>query len=120
MSGSVKNAVHFTLKDGDKDFIAAIYFPGVFSPCDFTVSTLKRCVSHVINGMDQILSSLPPGSRLTLEAKPSKSLEKGKKPSAKGRKKTRKRSRPIGKPSLNTSKGAAKKAKSSTSASGIK
>jgi len=111
MSGHAKNAVSFTLKDGDKAYIARTYFPGDTNPSDFTAQTLKRCVSHVINGMDQILSSLPPGSRITLEAKPLKPSKKGKTRSAKGRKAKKKKSRSTGKPKRNTSKDAGKKGK---------
>jgi hypothetical protein len=110
MSTPAKNVVSFTLKDGDKAYIARTYLAGGISPSDFTAQTLKRCVSHVINGMDQILSSLPPGSRITLEAKPLKNSKKGKTKSAKGRKAKKKEWRRTGERNSNTSKGAGKKA----------
>lgn len=114
MTGRAKNVVRFTLKEDDRAFIAATYFPEDMEVSAGLASTQKHCVSHVITGLDQILSNLPNGSRITLEAKYLKNSGKGKKQSAKGRKKKKKKSPRTGRPKQNTSKGAAKKAKTST------
>ena len=92
MTGHAKDVEKYILKDEDKAYIAAIYFQEGTRPPGFTAETLKRCVSHVTNGMGLILSSLPDGCRITLEGKPLKSLSKEKTPSSKGRKKKKKKS----------------------------
>jgi hypothetical protein len=106
----VSNVISFTLKDGDKAYTARTYLAEGINPSDFTAPTLKRCVSHVINGMGAILSSLPPGSRLTLEAKPLKNYNAEKTKSAKGRKAKKKKSQNTGGRNSSTSKGAGQKA----------
>jgi hypothetical protein len=111
MSGPAKNVESFILKDGDKDFTARISFPEGTRPPGFTQETLKRYVSIVTTGMDQIHSNLPNGSTLILAVMPSKSLPEEKTASKSARKKRKKKSQPTGKRKRPTSKGAAKKAK---------
>ena len=114
MSSPAKDVESFILKDGDRDFIAVISFPDSTRPPGFTRQTLARIVSPAINIWGGIPLSLVSGSTLTLAMKPSLSLGKEKKPSAKGRKAKRKKSPNTGKRSSPTSKGVGKKAKAST------
>ena len=82
MSLDARNVTSSILKDGDRVFIARTYFPDGTRPRGFTPETLKRCASTVTLGMDQILSNLPDGSSLILEARPLKNWKEEKTPSA--------------------------------------
>ena len=97
MSGHAKNVESFTLKDGDRDYTALIYFQEGTKPLDFTQETLKHYVSHAINGLGEIHSNLPNGSRLILAVMPSKNLQEEKTPSASARKKKKSKSQRTGK-----------------------
>lgn len=110
MSGRAKNAVSFTLKDGDRDFIARISTPADISPADISPETLVRIVSPAINIWGAIPLSLLNGSSLILELRPHKPSKKEKTKSAKGQKKKKTKSQNTGKRKQPTSKGAGKKA----------
>jgi hypothetical protein len=113
MSGPARNVESFILKDGDRDYTARISFQDDIRPPGFTQETLKRSVSHAINGLGVIHSNLPTGSTLILAVMPSQNSQKEKTASSKERKKRRKKSQRIGGRSSRTSKGAGKKAKTS-------
>ena len=97
MSSPVKNVESFTLKDGDRDFIARISFLDDTRPPGFTQETLARIVSPAINLWGAIQLSSLNGSKITLEMRNTKNLGKGKKRSKKGRKAKKKKSRRTGK-----------------------
>ena len=96
MTLPVKDVESFILKDGDRDFIAAISFHEGTRPPGFTRETLRRIASPVINILGVIPLSLASGSTITLAMKPSRSLEPKKKKSKRGRNAKKKKSRRTG------------------------
>ena len=97
MSSAVNDVESFTLKDGDKVYIARISFPEGTRPPGFTQATLRRIVSPAINIWGVIPSNLLNGSSLTLELKPMKNSSSGKTASSSARKTKKKKSRNTGK-----------------------
>jgi len=96
MTSPASDAERFTLKDGDKVYIARISFPEGTRPPGFTQETLRRIASPAINIWGAIPSSLLNGSKLSLELKPLSNSKKEKTKSARGRKAKKKKSRLTG------------------------
>jgi hypothetical protein len=96
MIGDAPVVVRSMVKDGDKAYTVAISYPAGIQVAGTILARPSHIVSHVTNILGVILSSLPDGSRISLEAKPLRSYSKGKTKSAKGRKKRKKKSQRTG------------------------
>ena len=111
---SANDVIEYSLKDRGKVLTARISIAGGTNQLGFYQRMLPRIAGGVINSLPGILSYFPTGSELFLEMtnlNPSEPVTTKRK---RGQSKRKPRSPNIGKPKQPTSKGAAKKAKSST------
>ena len=75
-TGPVSVAESTFQRDGDRAYIVATYIVDDIKPLGISDSTHSRIVTRAINDLGVVLSSLPPGSEISLVMGPSTDLGK--------------------------------------------